>query len=275
MSAQTMPDRERWSGWVTFAWLLAILACIGGIALISIAGYVELPRQNSFGRIETAKEPNVFIWAIAIGQAVSAAMLAAIFSMINSIYQNSCDQLAGVEFSKPSSKQTATPKDKALRLTTVPASSSLSNTLTTGDMIISFNGQPVTSLENDVVDRIVEGENSITFVTLEGEEKSVTLVLDQASFNGIKGEADQVRASKVSCDGLKVLSVHRASPLSGLLHEGCVLISINEKPALTEMDAAKAVVKGKNIIEFMNAKGIRQAYSLNMNPGPLHIQFET
>ncbi|ELY22311.1 hypothetical protein [Vreelandella titanicae] len=202
MSAQTMPDRERWSGWVTFAWLLAILACIGGVALISIAGYVELPRQNSFGRIETAKEPNVFIWAIAIGQAVSAAMLAALFSMINSIYQNSCDQMAGVDF----------------------------------------------------------------------RESEPDLGQYSAAVEGEKVEPSNIESGY---KGLKVISVHRASPLSGLIKEGFVLISINKKPALTELDAAKAVVKGKNIIEFLNSESVRQAYAIRMEPGPLHIKFET
>ena len=270
-----MPDRERWTGWVTFAWLLAVIACIGGIAIISIAGFVELPRQNGFGSIETTREPNVFIWAIAIGQAVSAAMLAALFSMINSIYQNSCDQLAGADFSKSAPKQPSSTKTKALRLTTVPASSPLSKTLSTGDMIISFNGQPTTSLEQDVVARIVPGVNTITFLTLEGEEKTAELDLDQASFNGVKGEADQLRSSKTACEGLKVVSIHSASQLEGLLHPGYVLLSVNGQLALTEMDAAKAVVDGDNHIEFVNSKGQHRVHLTKMKPGPLHIQFQT
>ncbi|AZM95885.1 MAG: hypothetical protein GYB28_01520 [Gammaproteobacteria bacterium] len=195
------PDRERWIGWVALAWIIAGLAVIGGIMAISSAGFIEVPRSNGFGRMETVREPNVFIWAIAIGQAVSAAMLAAIFSMINSIYQNSCDQLAGVVFD-----------------TTEPDS-------TQSDEVIEGGEVKPTYSENDY-------------------------------------------------KGLKVLSVHRASPLSGLLKAGFVLISINNKPALTDLGAAKAVVKGKNTIEFLNAEGVRQAYSIRMEPGPLHIKFE-
>lgn len=196
-----MPDRERWIGWVALAWILAAVAIIGGIAAISMAGFIEVARPNSFGRMETVREPNVFIWAIAIGQAVSAAMLAAIFSMINSIYQNSCDQMAGVDFGEP---------------------------------------KPDLGQYSDAVEGEVEPSNTES---------------------GYKG--------------LKVISVHRASPLSGLIKEGFVLISINKKPVLTELSAAKAVVKGKNIIEFLNSESVRQAYAIQMEPGPLHIKFET
>ncbi|SDI30025.1 hypothetical protein SAMN04487867_104168 [Vreelandella titanicae] len=197
---KSLPDRERWIGWVALAWILAAVAVIGGVAAISMAGFIEVARPNSFGRMETVREPNVFIWAIAIGQAVSAAMLAAIFSMINSIYKNSCDQLASVTTSTPD-------KDPPL-------------------------------LDPDAVN-----ENEV-----------------ERDWDG---------------KGLKVLSVHRASPLSGLLKEGFILISVNKKPATTELEAAKAVVKGKNIIEFINSDGVRRSYSIGMNPGPLHIQFET
>ncbi|GEK50891.1 hypothetical protein [Vreelandella venusta] len=196
-----MPDRERWIGWVALAWILAAVAIIGGIAAISMAGFIEVARPNSFGRMETVREPNVFIWAIAIGQAVSAAMLAAIFSMINSIYQNSCDQLSGENFGE---------------------------------------SEPDLGQYSDAAEGEVEPSNT-----------------------------------ESSYKGLKVISVHRASPLSGLIKEGFVLISVNKKPVLTELDAAKAVVKGKNIIEFLNSESVRQAYAIRMEPGPLHIKFET
>lgn len=274
MSAQNMPDRARWNGWVALAWILALLAIVGGIAVIATAGFIEVPHLNSVGQTETSTEPNVFIWAIAIGQAVSATMLAAIFSMINSIYQNSCDQLVGVNLFKPAPEQANTPKNSALRLTSVPATSSLSKTLSTGDMIITFNGQPVTSLENDVVNRIVTGENSITFLTPEGEEKTDTLFLNRTSFHGIQGEADQLRSYKNTGDGLKIVSIHSASQLEGMLHPNYVLLSINDQLALSEMDAAKAVVNGENKIEFINSKGAHRVNFRNMKPGPLHIQFE-
>ncbi|WP_422102005.1 hypothetical protein [Vreelandella sp.] len=199
------PDRERWIGWVALAWILAALAVIGGIIAINAAGFIEVPRPNRFGRIETVREPNVFIWAVAIGQAVSAAMLAAIFSMINSIYQNSCDQLWRLEMAEVHMKE---------------------------------------PLQSDDVNVLEENSSEILKEEYKGE-------------------------------GLRVLSIHRASPLSGLLKEGYVLLSINSQKALTEMDAAKAVVKGKNIIEFLNANGVKQAFSIRMEPGPLHIRFET
>ena len=269
------PDRERWIGWVALAWTIAAIAIIGGIVVISTAGFIEVPRSNSFGRMETVKEPNIFIWAIAIGQALSATMLAAIFSMINSIYQNSCDQLAGAVFTNEVSKKPERMLTKALRLTTVPATSPLSKTLSTGDMVLSFNGKSVTSLKDDVIDHIVTGKNAMTILTVTGEEKEVELEVDQDAFAGVKGEADWLPKYKKPVEGLRVASIHRASPLSGLLKEGYVLLSVNSQAALTEMDAAKAVVKGKNVIEFLNADDVKQSYSIRMEPGPLHIKFET
>lgn len=74
--------------------------------------------------------------------------------------------------------------------------------------------------------------------------------------------------------GLKVLSIHQASQLEGLLQPGFTLLEINEKPVATEMEAAKAVVDGENQIVLINNQGEKSKYSVNMKPGPLHIQFE-
>lgn len=268
------PDRERWTGWVAIAWILALLAIAGGIFAIATAGFVEVPRQNSYGRLQTVTEPNIFIWAIAIGQAVSATMLAAIFSMINSIYQNTCDQLGGVEFSSSREQKKVPASAQALRLTTVPASSILSNALSTGDMVTGVNGYRVSSLD-ELTFRVLAGENIISFLTMAGEEKEAALQLSPSSLAGVKGEACSIPGYQAVNQGrgLRVLSVHRASPLSGLLHEGCVLLSINDKPALTEKDAAESVVKGKNIIKYIDAEGNHKAYAISFNPGPLHINF--
>ena len=155
-----------------------------------------------------------------------------------------------------------------------PNSYHLSKALSTGDMVLSFNGKPVTSLKDDVVDRIVTGKNAITFLTVAGEEKEVELEVDQDAFAGVKGEADWLTNYKKSVEGLRVVSLHSASQLDGILHPGFVLISINEQPALSEMDAAKAVVDGENNIEFINNRGERCVNVRHMTPGPLHIQFE-
>ncbi|UBR49822.1 hypothetical protein KF947_21340 [Halomonas sp. FeN2] len=202
--SQNLPNRDRWTGWVALAWLLVVLAIIGGIIIISTAGYVEIPRQNSFGRVETVREPNVFVWAIAVGQAVSAAMLAAIFSMINSIYQNSCDQLAGVSFTKSESSQ--------------------------------------------AVSDVREAQNAI-------------------DINAEDAFPDNA--------GLKVKDIHTASQLYGRLQPGDHLVAVNGHPVYTEMEAAKAVVKGENKILFINNDGERKMHLVMMKPAPLHIKFDT
>lgn len=193
------PDRERWIGWVALAWMLAAVAVIGGIAAVSMAGFIEVARPNSFGRMETAREPNVFIWAIAIGQAVSALMLAAIFSMINSIYKNSCDQLSAV----------IAPTDKQAGL-------------------------------------LPESE-------MEGEVE-------------VEGDWDGT--------GLKILSVHSASQLRGILKGGYVLTKVNNESVSSSLQAASAVSEGRNTIEYVDNNGAMKRRALTMKAAPLYIQFE-
>ncbi len=98
---RTLPDRNRWVGWVVLAWLLAGLAVVAGVAIIAVMGTMEVPEQSLYGDVTWRDEPNPLIWGAAIGQALAALLLAAIFSILNSTYQNSCDilrlQLAGEE----------------------------------------------------------------------------------------------------------------------------------------------------------------------------------
>ncbi|RUR43377.1 hypothetical protein [Vreelandella populi] len=170
------PNRERWSGWVAIAWILALLAIGGGIFAIATAGFIEVPRQNSFGRLQTVTEPNIFIWAIAIGQAVSATMLAAIFSMINSIYQNTCDQCANMGPSIPradtvgdASPMVSKPEHgKGLRLTNVKSGSPVRSVLYTGCLIEKINDQPVDSVAG--AESLIQKEpNKFEFQTSAGE----------------------------------------------------------------------------------------------------------
>lgn len=176
MQSNKSPDRERWTGWVAIAWILALLAIGGGVFAIATAGFVEVPRQNSYGRLQTVTEPNIFIWAIAIGQAVSATMLAAIFSMINSIYQNTCDQFTEARRNNayvgldgevvPTVRQPE--KGKGLRLTNVKSASPLSAVLHTGCLIEKINDQPVDSVAG-AESLIQEEPNKFEFQTPAGE----------------------------------------------------------------------------------------------------------
>lgn len=95
----TLPDEERWDGWVTFAWLLAALTVFASVVLVATMGFIEFPGSYS-------KSINWPVWGLSIGQSVASLMLAALFSIANAAYKNSC---------------------KTMRMMTVMARLSLSN----------------------------------------------------------------------------------------------------------------------------------------------------
>ncbi len=183
MSVQNMPDSDRWDGWVTFAWLLAILACIGGIAVIAMAGFIEVPRQNRFGRIETVREANVLIWSLGIGQAVSAVMLAVLFSMVNAIYKNSCS-LFGVENNSVASESQggrngswpASHSDQSVhsgpKVVKISDKSPLFDKAYVDWSLAGINGNSI-SASKDIKEVMKPGENNFTFIKPDGEKVSI------------------------------------------------------------------------------------------------------
>lgn len=186
-----VPDRERWFSWVMIAWMLAAASVIAGIFLITELGYIELPTGNRF---ITRREPNVMIWALAIGQALGAIMLAVIFHMLHSIYQNSCDQLAATVAqspAKPASPRPARAGDKGVRLTEVAQNSPLRGVLSVGCLVARVNGAPVESV-GDIAESIEKGGNKFEFDTPAGvsHEKWVHLKLSEPLY--IKGEVTEI-----------------------------------------------------------------------------------
>lgn len=188
MQSRALPNRDKWVGWVVLAWIIAILACIGGVILISTYGFY------GYG---SSKEPNITIWSIGIGQAVSGLLIAAIFSMINSIYQNSCDQLAGVIFGKDANAVSIKEQEKGFRLTSVPTSTQLSKTFSGGDMIITVNEKRVSSMSGFLA-MLDSKENTIEYLTPAGERKTACISLSPSSFYGVKGEPDVIPGYKTS-----------------------------------------------------------------------------
>ncbi|WP_447043971.1 hypothetical protein [Vreelandella sp. H-I2] len=183
MSAQNMSDRERWSGWVTFAWLLAILACIGGIAVIAMAGFIEVPRENRFGRVETVREVNVFIWSLGIGQAISAVMLAALFSMVNAIYKNSCLLLGLQPDVQPNEKNeslnnpdadvpNASKSDNGPKVVKISDKSPLFDKAYVDWRLTEINGHDIAA-SRDVNSVLKVGENSFMFTKPAGERVTI------------------------------------------------------------------------------------------------------
>lgn len=92
----TLPDENRWNGWVSFAWGLAWLTAIASIVMVFTLGYIEVkvPNLSSFTRdiIPTYTEKHfnwtVLVWAT--GQTVAAFLFAALLSIAHASYKNSC-----------------------------------------------------------------------------------------------------------------------------------------------------------------------------------------
>ncbi|WP_447956500.1 hypothetical protein [Vreelandella sp. EE7] len=191
MHHRIMPDRERWSNWVTLAWIFAVIACLGGIFLVVNFGYVEIPRAGGYG---TRREPSLFIWALAIGQAISSIMLAVIFSMLNSIYQNTCDQMkATVPKEVPLMPEEKKHSGKGLRLTHVKPESPLSAVLYTGCLIIRVNDQPVDSVK-EIEPLITKAPTKVEFQAPMGEQATKWVHLKPHQDLHLKGEAAEIPA---------------------------------------------------------------------------------
>lgn len=82
----TLPDENRWNGWVSFAWFIAMITMMASVLLIATMGFIEVPRTY-YG---TEKVANWSVLSWAIGQSIAALMLAALFSIVNASYKNSC-----------------------------------------------------------------------------------------------------------------------------------------------------------------------------------------
>ena len=204
MDNSQLPDRHRWDGWVTFAWLMVALAVMIGLVMIGAGGTVAVPETNYRGNITWTEQTNYIVWGAAIGQVVGAAMLAAIFSIINSTYQNSCDMLriAAGDAPAPSSstKSGATPAPTSNQAKDKPASaapekvaphgavvydikstSPFYRLLQPGYSIVSANGTKVES-EEELREAAKKGKNKIEFSDHDGKKYSITINLNPKDF---------------------------------------------------------------------------------------------
>lgn len=190
-------ERHRWDGLVAFSWILAIAAIAMSIWLIYKFGVIEVTSfvGTTYSRTET--HYNFIVWGYGAGLSVSAILLAGLFSMINSSYKNSCDQLAA-----------------------------------------SFR-----------IEKILKGQ---------------------------AGEIDQDSAEDsepVSPEwGLKVEWVNHDSPLRWILHNGCVIVTINGVPANNTGQASSLIIDGDNIIEIITMQGRRTTKEIHMSKGDLGIK---
>lgn len=186
-------DRDRWNGWVSFTWILAGLAILASIFLIVNLGTVHVPKATLYGTTRYEDQPNIMIWAIGIGQSVGALLLAVLFSMVNSIYKNSCDAIRPVEQVKPSDGPEAVQAAKetvgdGVRLTSVPEGNPLRGILHAGDIVHAVNGKPVSRFV-EAKRAILTGPNSFAYRDLRGQEKEVTVEIGLNHFSKLEGES--------------------------------------------------------------------------------------
>lgn len=165
------PDRNRWTWCVNAMWGVAIF--VGVASLIMIGAFSNGPGGG-----------DVFLWIAAFAQTFGAVLMAGLFSMVNSIYQNSCDLLTGgrvveapsvgeavasgstgVEAGADSATGRVTSSRgvdgrKGVQIQSVKAESPLYCQVQPGDVLLSVNGQDVTS-ERDAANQIISGMNRL------------------------------------------------------------------------------------------------------------------
>lgn len=192
---QEMPDRDRWSGWVGFVWFIAVLTFIGSMVLVSKLGIVEVRVPTLYGSGEIITQPNLVIWSLAIGQTIGAVLLAVLFSMVNSIYKNSCTQLRAVQSESPADKKA--PQQEAesdprrgLRLTNVKKGSPLAGVMQTGCILVSVNDRGVDSVAF-AERQVINGPNKIVFYPLSGTRQTKFVELTDRDLH-IEGEPTEL-----------------------------------------------------------------------------------
>ncbi|WP_016854795.1 hypothetical protein [Halomonas smyrnensis] len=178
------PDRSRWDGWVAAVWVIAGLACIAALVLINQLGTMRVPERDLLGNVSWTTGPNIAVWAAAIGQAGAGVLFAVLFSMVNSIYKNSCDQLACAKQEPAEATSTSRSSEEpskakyvdqgedvedaaeysvpTLKVDSVEKSSPFYGHVGAGYALLAVNGKEVES-EPDIALNMVDGLNEFTF----------------------------------------------------------------------------------------------------------------
>lgn len=180
-----IPNKDKWNGWVVLAWMIAVVSCVVSLWLVSELGYVEVPTRSSLtGQAYTSGTETVVNWGVwgwAIGQSVGALMIAALFSIANSTYQNSCQTVKALAaLHKDQQPEPLEPgkidKNSGLLVERVRPASPLVDMLKDGDRLLRINGhEPEDKI--DAACKVVNGENKIVFCNQEGEIVTETLTM--------------------------------------------------------------------------------------------------
>lgn len=152
---------NRWNGFVFIAWTIAIITWLFGVYILMEVGTINMP----YGGGSTL---NVGVWAWIIGQSLGVLLIAGLFSMLNSIYKNTCRALPEVAVSEKK------PASTGFELNNAPKDSPLYSKSGPGFFINTVNGSPVSSRE-DVNEKAKVGKNEV-MVRYPGGQTSVITV---------------------------------------------------------------------------------------------------
>lgn len=175
----TRNNPNRWDGWVSFAWILAALTIVGVLILVAKYGMVESYSVDRFGLRSLDREVNVFVWAVGIGQSIAAVMVAGLFSMVNSIYKNTCDPVATTTDQKALSSPDV---DKGYAgasgvvITRIKESSPLFDKAYVGWKIVGVNGSAIED-PVDIAKFLVNGFNVIQLIDSKGRDEAFEVMV--------------------------------------------------------------------------------------------------
>lgn len=165
-------NRERWDGWVTFAWLIAVVVIAASVGWVIAFGFVDVPRVTAGGFRSVEREPNLFIWAMAIAQSIGALFFAVTFSILNGIYKNTIDALPAKEL--PAIE--APSGFEGLEVRRVHDASPLAGYVREGYRLLTVNGRPAISAQV-AAESVLDGVNTFELMDANGNhvEKQVKM----------------------------------------------------------------------------------------------------
>lgn len=175
MSSMSVPSRDKWSMWVGLAWIVAALAVLGGIVVISEMSRVPVPSGTMGGGVEY--RTNYLIVGAAAGQALGAVFLAVIMSMLNSIYKNSCQLLQESRPTQPAAEQPEisdgpsaadeAAQGRGVKVGYINEASPLYSLVKVGNVVLSINGTEVFSVRQ-ASGCLIDGENCVSYLDHQG-----------------------------------------------------------------------------------------------------------
>ena len=155
---------DRWNGFVFIAWAIAIITWLFGIYILMEAGTTHMPYGGG-------SSLNIGVWAWVIGQSLGVLLIAGLFSMLNSIYKNTCKPPA---LSENQDKKVV---DPGYELVSAPPGSPFYSKASKGFVIKTVNGSPVAS-HAEVNANAKIGSNAIVVAYPGGQTSKININSD-------------------------------------------------------------------------------------------------